>query len=192
MGRSVDQWLAPSAREVCFPQHKVRHNVLSGLDHVSAVGRLAARGFRSLEELGSRRVRVTLVHAHGSRVARQITALTAGLIDRRPHPASRCDLVVELTLRGQEIVHAVTAHRREEIARVVHNMPQRERYGLVSTLTAFTTAGGEPQPVSKSKAGESAALIFTKVDRASRCTEDFARLLRLSEEQYDDDDRRYR
>jgi hypothetical protein len=94
--------------------------------------------------MGSRRVRVTLVHAHGSRVAHQITALTAGLIDRRPHPASRRDLVVELTLRGQEIVHAVTAHRREEIARVVHNMPQRERYGLVSTLTAFTTAGGEP------------------------------------------------
>jgi hypothetical protein len=30
--------------------------------------------------------------------------------------------------------------------------------------------------------GESEALIFTKVDRASRCTEDFARLLRLSEE----------
>ena len=33
------------------------------------------------------------------------------------------------------------------------------------------------------EAGESEALIFTKVDRASRCTEDFARLLRLSEEQ---------
>jgi DNA invertase Pin-like site-specific DNA recombinase len=32
-------------------------------------------------------------------------------------------------------------------------------------------------------AGESEALIFTKVDRASRCTEDFARLLRISEEQ---------
>jgi hypothetical protein len=42
------------------------------------------------------------------------------------------------------------------------------------------------------EAGESEALIFTKVDRASRCTEDFARLLRLSEEQYYDDDRRYR
>ena len=39
-----------------------------------------------------------------------------------------------------------------------------------------------PQPVSKSKAGESEALVFTKVE-ASRCTEDFARLLRLSEEQ---------
>jgi DNA invertase Pin-like site-specific DNA recombinase len=31
--------------------------------------------------------------------------------------------------------------------------------------------------------GEVGALIFTKVDRASRCTEDFARLIRLSEEQ---------
>src|SRR4051812_15218533 len=33
------------------------------------------------------------------------------------------------------------------------------------------------------EAGEFEALIFTKVDRASRCTEDFARLIRLSEEQ---------
>jgi hypothetical protein len=41
-------------------------------------------------------------------------------------------------------VQAVTAHRREEIVRLVHKMPERERYGLVSTLTAFTTAGGEP------------------------------------------------
>jgi hypothetical protein len=57
----------------------------------------------------------------------------------------RRELVVELTQHGQEIVHAVTAHRREEIARVVHSMPERERYGLVSTLTAFTTAGGESQ-----------------------------------------------
>jgi hypothetical protein len=29
--------------------------------------------------------------------------------------------------------------------------------------------------------GEAEALIFTNVDRASRCTEDFARLIRLSE-----------
>jgi DNA invertase Pin-like site-specific DNA recombinase len=33
------------------------------------------------------------------------------------------------------------------------------------------------------EACESQALIFTKVDRASRCTEDFARLIRVSEEQ---------
>ena len=53
--------------------------------------------------------------------------VTAGLIDRRPHPTSRRELVVELTPRGQEIVRAVTTHRREEIARIVHNMPERER-----------------------------------------------------------------
>jgi DNA-binding MarR family transcriptional regulator len=71
--------------------------------------------------------------------------ITAGLVDRRPHPGLRRELVVELTQRGQDVVHAVTAHRREKIARVVNSMPERERYGLVSTLTAFTTAGGEPQ-----------------------------------------------
>ena len=26
----------------------------------------------------------------------------------------------------------------------MHNMPQRERYGLVRTLNTFTAAGGEP------------------------------------------------
>jgi hypothetical protein len=31
--------------------------------------------------------------------------------------------------------------------------------------------------------GDAQALIFTKVDRASHCTEDFARPIRLSEEQ---------
>ena len=70
--------------------------------------------------------------------------VTAGLIDRQPHPDSRRELVAELTPRGREIVHVVTVHRREEIARVVDNMPQRERRGLVRALTAFTTAGGEP------------------------------------------------
>lgn len=33
------------------------------------------------------------------------------------------------------------------------------------------------------EAGEADALVFTKVDRASRCTEDFARLLRTADEQ---------
>lgn len=69
--------------------------------------------------------------------------VTAGLIDRRPHPESRRELVVELTPRGRDVVSAVTAHRRGEIARVVHHMPQRERHGLVRALTAFTDAGGE-------------------------------------------------
>ncbi|NTY60335.1 MarR family winged helix-turn-helix transcriptional regulator [Mycolicibacterium sphagni] len=69
--------------------------------------------------------------------------VTAGLIDRQPHPESRRELVVELTPRGHEVVRAVTAHRRDEIAQVVGKMPPRERHGLVRALTAFTDAGGE-------------------------------------------------
>ena len=100
---------------------------------------LSARGAINVKTLAG------LLHVQRSTTGRMIERLiTAGLIDRRPHPASRRELVVELTPHGQEIVHAVTAHRREEIARVVRNMPERERHGLVSTLTAFTTAGDEP------------------------------------------------
>ena len=100
---------------------------------------LSARGSINLRTLAG------ILHVQRSTTGRMVERLiTAGLIERRPHPALRREVVVELTLRGQEIVHAVTAHRREEIARVVRNMPERERYGLVSTLTAFTTAGGEP------------------------------------------------
>jgi DNA-binding MarR family transcriptional regulator len=100
---------------------------------------LSARGPMNVRTLAG------LLHVQRSTTGRMVERLiTAGLIDRRPHPALRRELVVELTRRGEEIVHAVTAHRREEIARVVRNMPERERYGLVSALTAFTTAGGEP------------------------------------------------
>lgn len=70
--------------------------------------------------------------------------VTAGLIDRHTHPNSRRELVVDLTPQGRRIVREVTAQRRDEIARVVEQMPSRERQGLVRALTAFTTAGGEP------------------------------------------------
>ncbi|MDG5486095.1 MarR family transcriptional regulator [Mycolicibacterium gadium] len=69
--------------------------------------------------------------------------VTAGLIDRRPHPDSRRELVVTLTERGRNTVDAVTARRREEIARVVAKMAPAERRGLVRALTAFTRAGDE-------------------------------------------------
>lgn len=69
--------------------------------------------------------------------------VTAGLVDRRQHPDSRREVVVALTERGREVVDDVTARRREEIARVVACMPERQRRGLVQALTAFSDAGGE-------------------------------------------------
>jgi DNA-binding MarR family transcriptional regulator len=67
-----------------------------------------------------------------------------GLIDRHTNPTSRRELLAALTTRGREIVRQVTAHRRDEIARIVEAMPPPERRGLVRALAAFTAAGGEP------------------------------------------------
>jgi DNA-binding MarR family transcriptional regulator len=69
--------------------------------------------------------------------------VAAELIDRRPNPNSRRELIVELTARGREIVDAVTGRRRAEIAAVVAKMPEADRHGLVRALVAFTEAGGE-------------------------------------------------
>ncbi len=70
--------------------------------------------------------------------------VSAGLIDRLPHPTSRRELLAALTKRGREVVRRVTDHRRAEIAGIVEKMPPAERQGLVRALTAFTAAGGEP------------------------------------------------
>jgi len=106
--------------------------------------------FRTLVILSSRG-RVNLTTLAGwlavgpSPTGRMVDRLvSAGLIDRRPHPHSRRELMVELTARGSEVVQQVTAHRRREIARIVNKMPVPERRGLVRALTAFTSAGDEP------------------------------------------------
>jgi DNA-binding MarR family transcriptional regulator len=70
--------------------------------------------------------------------------VSAGLIDRLPHPTSRRELLAALTKRGREVVRRVTAYRRAEIATIVEKMPPQERHGLVQALKAFTDAGGEP------------------------------------------------
>jgi DNA-binding MarR family transcriptional regulator len=68
-----------------------------------------------------------------------------GLIDRQTNPTSRREQLAALTTRGRQIVRRVTAHRRDEIARIVEAMPVQERRGLVRALTAFTAAGDEPE-----------------------------------------------
>lgn len=70
--------------------------------------------------------------------------VSTGLIDRLPHPTSRRELVADLTPRGRAVVRQVTDQRRTAIARIVEALPAAERRGLISALTAFTVAGGEP------------------------------------------------
>lgn len=87
----------------------------------------------------------SLLDVQPSTTGRMVDRLvSAGLIDRRPHPTSRRELVAELTPRGRRVVQKVTGNRRNELAEVVQNMPARERRGLLRALTAFTAAGGEP------------------------------------------------
>ncbi|BCI82992.1 MarR family winged helix-turn-helix transcriptional regulator [Mycobacterium sp. SMC-18] len=100
---------------------------------------LSSRGTTNLATLAG------LLDVQPSTIGRMAERLVAaGLIDRRPHPNSRRELVVELTARGRKVVRTVTARRRAEIVRVVEAMPARQREGMVSALTAFTEAGGEP------------------------------------------------
>ncbi|WP_028478429.1 MarR family winged helix-turn-helix transcriptional regulator [Nocardia sp. CNY236] len=75
--------------------------------------------------------------------------VTAGLIDRKPNPDSRRELIIALTERGRQVVDAVTARRRAEIATVVDRMPATDRSGLVRALNAFSAAGGEPTVVAE-------------------------------------------
>jgi DNA-binding MarR family transcriptional regulator len=100
---------------------------------------LSNRGQINLATLAS------LLGVQPSATGRMVDRLVAaGLIDRLPHPTSRRELLAALTKRGRDVVRRVTAHRRTEIASIVEKMPPSERHGLVRALTAFTTAGGEP------------------------------------------------
>jgi DNA-binding MarR family transcriptional regulator len=69
--------------------------------------------------------------------------VAAGMVERQTNPASRREIVIELTAEGQRVVRQVTARRRKEIAKIVARMPEATRSGLVDALLAFAEAGGE-------------------------------------------------
>ncbi|MGW2813307.1 MarR family winged helix-turn-helix transcriptional regulator [Streptomyces sp. NPDC001415] len=67
----------------------------------------------------------------------------AGLVDRRTNPASRREVVLNLTDAGRDLVARVMAHRRAEVGELVARVPAEERAGLVPALRALTRAAGE-------------------------------------------------
>jgi DNA-binding MarR family transcriptional regulator len=82
-----------------------------------------------------------------STATRMVDRLIAtGTVARDVNPASRREVVVDLTAAGGRLVRQVTEQRRREISTVVARMPARSRRGLVAALTAFADAGGEPSP----------------------------------------------
>jgi DNA-binding MarR family transcriptional regulator len=89
----------------------------------------------------------SVAHALGvnpSTATRMVDRLvTTGLIDRQPNPASRRELVVDLTRKGRTVVSIVTKRRRAQIEQIVGQMSPTARRGLVRALSAFAAAGGE-------------------------------------------------
>jgi DNA-binding MarR family transcriptional regulator len=70
--------------------------------------------------------------------------IAAGLTDRQINPDNRRETVLQLTPEGRRLVEDVTARRRQEIASIVERLAPEQRSALISALTAFTEAGGEP------------------------------------------------
>lgn len=86
-----------------------------------------------------------LLQVQPSTTGRMVDRLVAaGLIERRPNPVSRREVLIELSRRGRRVVRSVTDRRRDQISAVVSRLKPADRRGLVRALTAFTAAGNEP------------------------------------------------
>jgi DNA-binding MarR family transcriptional regulator len=66
-----------------------------------------------------------------------------GLVRRREDKRDRRAVRVELTAAGRELVDAVTARRREEIARLLDAVGTEEQQSMIATLRQLAAAAGE-------------------------------------------------
>jgi len=78
--------------------------------------------------------------------------LTSGMVTRRDNPANRREVLLGVTDEGRRLVRQVTAKRREEITRIVAEMPETRRDELVMAMRAFAEAAHEPEPRSETTA----------------------------------------
>lgn len=115
----------------------------------AAEERVTLRQFRMLVLLASHGETnlVTLAEGLGvnpSTALRMVDRLLdGGFVARRVNPASRREVLLQLTQSGKELVDAVTARRRDEIAALIGKMSARNRAGLIRALRAFAAAGEE-------------------------------------------------
>lgn len=100
---------------------------------------LDSRGAMKLSSLAD------LLDVNPSTATRMVDRLVASrMVARQTNPATRREVVVELTDGGRRVVRDVSRRRRAAIGRIVATMSVDERRELVDALTAFTVAGGEP------------------------------------------------
>ncbi|MFB7633919.1 MarR family winged helix-turn-helix transcriptional regulator [Streptomyces sp. NPDC056149] len=79
-----------------------------------------------------------------STAMRMVDKLEAvGLVDRKPNPENRREVVLRLTAEGRTMVERVLAHRRAEVRTLVGRLPDQQRAELVPALRALIEAAGE-------------------------------------------------
>lgn len=70
-----------------------------------------------------------------------------GLIARRVSSKDRRQVLLSLTPAGRALLDAVTTHRRDEIQRLLGQIPADRRRALIEAFTLFADASGElPDP----------------------------------------------
>jgi DNA-binding MarR family transcriptional regulator len=65
------------------------------------------------------------------------------LVKRTVDRSNRREIVISLSPKGRELVHAVTRRRRREIAQIMRRVPPSRRDMIVEALTVFQEAAGE-------------------------------------------------
>ena len=99
---------------------------------------LASRGPQSLAGLAEA---VGVTPATATRMCDRL--VRKDLIRRRTERDDRRQLRVALTAKGRSLVDAVTGRRRQEIARIMSEIPVEQLAVLVQALGRFASAAGE-------------------------------------------------
>lgn len=85
------------------------------------------------------------MHALPSTFSRTIDRMvTGGWVQRSASPDSRREVMIDVSLAGRELVDRVTDLRRRELAAVLDGMTPRDRAMVLTALSTFSRAAGEP------------------------------------------------
>jgi DNA-binding MarR family transcriptional regulator len=74
---------------------------------------------------------------------------TAGLLERRPRPGNRREVVLGVTAEGRRVVRAVTARRHRDLAASLARLAPEDRDALVGGLRALQADGFDQPPESR-------------------------------------------
>lgn len=67
-----------------------------------------------------------------------------GWLERKSHPESRREVLINLTARGAQLVDQVTQRRQNELAKILGELDPSQRQAVQRGLEAFAMAAGEP------------------------------------------------